>query len=98
MRIRDCSSDVCSSDLMRARTEEQLGGATVELLASRAPLLAEPLPAAAIDWATSLTAAADHDPGPAAEHAGFDPVPAAGIGVPPGIGRASGRERVCQYV
>ena len=42
---------------LRARTEEQLGGATVELLASRAPLLAEPLPAAAIDWATSLTAA-----------------------------------------
>jgi len=42
---------------LRARTEEQLGGATVELLASRAPLLAEPLPAAAIEWATSLTAA-----------------------------------------
>lgn len=42
---------------LRARTEEQLGGATVELLESRAPLLAEPLPAAAIDWITSLTAA-----------------------------------------
>ncbi|MFC3785799.1 DNA repair protein RecO (recombination protein O) [Sphingopyxis italica] len=42
---------------LRARTEEQLGGATVELLESRAPLLAEPLAAAAIDWATSLTAA-----------------------------------------
>jgi len=42
---------------LRARTEEQLGGATVELLTSRAPLLAEPLAAAAIDWATSLTAA-----------------------------------------
>lgn len=42
---------------MRARTEEQLAGATAELLTSRAPLLAEPLPAAAIDWATSLTAA-----------------------------------------
>lgn len=42
---------------LRARTEEQLGGATVELLVSRAPLLAEPLAAAAIDWATSLTAA-----------------------------------------
>lgn len=41
----------------RARTEEQLAGATVELLASRAPLLTEPLAAAAIDWATSLTAA-----------------------------------------
>jgi DNA repair protein RecO (recombination protein O) len=42
---------------LRARTEEQLAGATAELLTSRAPLLAEPLPAAAIDWATSLTAA-----------------------------------------
>ena len=42
---------------LRARTEEQLASATAELLASRAPLLAEPLAAAAIDWVTSLTAA-----------------------------------------
>lgn len=42
---------------LRARTEEQLAGATAELLESRAPLLAEPLAAAAIDWVTSLTAA-----------------------------------------
>lgn len=42
---------------LRARTEEQLAGATAELLVSRAPLLAEPLAAAAIDWVTSLTAA-----------------------------------------
>lgn len=42
---------------LRARTEEQLGGATVELLESRAPLLGEPLAAAAIEWVTSLTAA-----------------------------------------
>lgn len=42
---------------LRARTEEQLAGATAELLESRAPLLAEPLPSAAIDWVTSLTAA-----------------------------------------
>ncbi|MBB6424489.1 DNA repair protein RecO [Sphingopyxis sp. JAI128] len=42
---------------LRARTEEQLGGATVELMESRAPLLAEPLAASAIDWVTSLTAA-----------------------------------------
>ena len=41
---------------LRARTDEQLASATAELLASRAPLLAEPLAAAAIDWATSLTA------------------------------------------
>jgi len=41
---------------LRARTEEQLASATAELLASRAPLLAEPLAAAAIDWVTSVTA------------------------------------------
>lgn len=42
----------------RARTEEQLASLTVELVQSRAPLLAEPLPAAAIDWSCALTAAA----------------------------------------
>jgi DNA repair protein RecO (recombination protein O) len=42
---------------LRARTEDQLASATAELLTSRAPLLAEPLPSAAIDWVTSLTAA-----------------------------------------
>lgn len=42
----------------RARTEEQLAGLTVELAHSRAPLLAEPLPAVAIDWVCALTAAA----------------------------------------
>lgn len=41
----------------RSRTEEQLAQLSVELTASRAPLLAEPLPAAAIDWVTALTAA-----------------------------------------
>jgi DNA repair protein RecO (recombination protein O) len=42
----------------RARTEDQLPGLTVELIHSRAPLFREPLPAAALDWATALTAAA----------------------------------------
>ncbi len=41
----------------RSRTEDQLAGLTVELEHSRAPLLSEPLPAAAIDWACALTAA-----------------------------------------
>ncbi|GAA0727906.1 DNA repair protein RecO [Sphingomonas japonica] len=40
----------------RARTDAQLAALTVELLHSRAPLFAEPLPAAAIEWATALTA------------------------------------------
>lgn len=42
----------------RARTEDQLAGLTVELLHSRAPLMAEPLAAAALDWATALSASA----------------------------------------
>ncbi|MDQ3144810.1 MAG: DNA repair protein RecO [Pseudomonadota bacterium] len=41
---------------LAARTDNQLAQATVELLHSRAPLLAEPLQAAAIDWSTALTA------------------------------------------
>lgn len=40
----------------RARTSEQLAGLTVELAHSRAPLLAEPMSAAAIEWVTALTA------------------------------------------
>ena len=43
---------------LSARTEGQLPQATVELLHSRAPLLGEALPAAAIDWACALTATA----------------------------------------
>ena len=43
---------------LSARTDTQLPQATIELVHSRAPLLSEPLPAAAIEWATALTAAA----------------------------------------
>jgi DNA repair protein RecO (recombination protein O) len=43
---------------LAARTDTQLPQGTVELVHSRGPLLAEPLPAAAIDWACALTAAA----------------------------------------
>ena len=42
----------------RARTEEQLAHLTAELVHSRAFLLSEPLPAAAIEWACALTASA----------------------------------------
>ena len=41
---------------LSARNETQLPQASVELVHSRAPLLSEPLPAAAIEWATVLTA------------------------------------------
>jgi DNA repair protein RecO (recombination protein O) len=41
----------------RARTETQLAALTVELTESRAPLYAEALPAAAIEWLTALTVA-----------------------------------------
>jgi DNA repair protein RecO (recombination protein O) len=43
---------------LAARTETQLPQATVELIHSRGPLFNEPLPAAAIEWATVLTASA----------------------------------------
>jgi DNA repair protein RecO (recombination protein O) len=43
---------------LSARTEVQLPQGTVELVHSRGPLLHEPLPAAAIDWASALTATA----------------------------------------
>jgi DNA repair protein RecO (recombination protein O) len=43
---------------LAARTDTQLPQATVELVHSRAPLLSEPLPAAATEWATVLTATA----------------------------------------
>lgn len=42
---------------LRARTSAQLAGVVVELVHSRAPLLGEPLPAAAIEWTCALTAA-----------------------------------------
>ena len=41
---------------LSARTETQLAQATLELIHSRGPLLSEPLPAAAIEWATVVTA------------------------------------------
>ena len=41
---------------LAARTDTQLPQATVELVHSRGSLLSEPLPAAAIEWATALTA------------------------------------------
>jgi DNA repair protein RecO (recombination protein O) len=43
---------------LSARTESQLPQAAIELVHSRGPLLSEPLPAAAIEWATVLTASA----------------------------------------
>jgi DNA repair protein RecO (recombination protein O) len=43
---------------LSARTDTQLPQATVELVHSRGPLLSEPLPAAAIEWTTVLTATA----------------------------------------
>jgi DNA repair protein RecO (recombination protein O) len=43
---------------LRFRTENQLPQASLELTHSRAPILAEPLPAAAIEWVTVLVTAA----------------------------------------
>lgn len=41
---------------LSARTEAQLPQASLELIRSRGPLLSEPLPAAAVEWATVVTA------------------------------------------
>ncbi|MGL4314300.1 MAG: DNA repair protein RecO [Sphingomonas sp.] len=51
----------------RARTDEQLPALTVELVHSLAPLHAEPLPAAALDWLSVLTVTAlpENQPYPA---------------------------------
>lgn len=73
----------------RARTEDQLASLTVELTHSRGPLYAEPLPAAAIDWACSLTAIAlpEGNPYPALYEA-LDAVLAAVEGAPAARGWA----------
>lgn len=42
---------------LRSRNDAQLPQATIELERSRAPILAEALPAAAIEWVTALAAA-----------------------------------------
>lgn len=57
----------------RARTDVQLARLSVELVHSRAPLFAEPLAAAGIEWSCALTAAAlsEAQPYPAL-HAGLD--------------------------
>lgn len=43
---------------LRSRTESQLPQAVIELAHSRAPIFSEALPAAGIEWATALVAAA----------------------------------------
>lgn len=43
---------------LSSRTDTQLAQAEIELVRSRGPLLGEPLPAAAIEWVTALTATA----------------------------------------
>lgn len=52
---------------IRARSDSQLPFARLELVTSRGPWLTEPLPAAAIGWATALTATAlaERQPHPA---------------------------------
>lgn len=43
---------------LRWRSEAQLPQASLELVHSRAPILTEPLPSAAVEWATALVASA----------------------------------------
>lgn len=62
--------NVVEADL-RARSDSQLPFARLELLESRGPWLTEPLPAAAIGWATALAASAlpERQPFPALHQA-----------------------------
>lgn len=63
---------------LRARTQEQLAHANVELVRSRAFLLGEPLPAAGLEWACALAAAclAEEHPYPRV-HSGLEALLAA---------------------
>lgn len=74
----------------RARTDEQLAALTVELVESRAALFGEPLAAAAIDWATALTAAIlpEHQSYPRL-HAALDGMLAAVVAAPAARGWAA---------
>src|SRR3546814_9152506 len=91
MRISDWSSDVCSSDLFH---HDIIGGI-------------EPLALMAVDQRGHRTIPFGAQHGAGAMRAGDEPsLPVAGIAVhvvggraeAGEIGRASGRERVCQYV
>lgn len=78
----------------RARTEEQLAAMTVELVVSRTALFAEPLPAAALEWATALTAAALPEAQPYPRlYAGLDGVIGAIAAAPAARGWASALAR-----
>jgi DNA repair protein RecO (recombination protein O) len=75
---------------LRSRTEDQLAHADVELSHSRAPLLAEPLAAAAIDWVTALTAVALPEGHPYPRiHSALDGLLAAIEAAPTALGWAS---------
>lgn len=74
----------------RARTEEQLPALIVELSESRAAMMSEALPAAAIEWATALTAAALPEGQPYPHlHGALDAVLAAVISAPAARGWAA---------
>jgi len=74
----------------RARSEEQLALLSVEMIESRAALLGEPLPSAAIDWSTALTASAlpEGQPYPRL-HSALDAVLAAVVAAPAARGWAA---------
>src|SRR3546814_8836694 len=98
MRISDWSSDVCSSDLVgivpasRMRVQRTAGGAVV--VGEHSSPVRRNVVAGARDIADILAPAPDIGAAPDAEREHI-----VAIGIMPGeIGRASCRERVCQYV
>lgn len=78
----------------RARTEEQLPRLTVELAESRAGMMSEALPAAAIEWTTALTAAVLPEAQPYPRlYAALDGVLAAVVAAPAARGWAAAMVR-----
>jgi DNA repair protein RecO (recombination protein O) len=78
----------------RARTETQLASLNVELMESRAPLLSEPLAAAAIEWVTALAAVSLPEAHPYPRiHAALDGVLAAIEAAPSARGWVNALER-----
>jgi DNA repair protein RecO (recombination protein O) len=78
----------------RARTEDQLPALTVELTESRASMLSEALPVAAIEWATALSATALPEAQPFPRlHSALDGVLAAVTAAPAARGWATAMVR-----
>src|SRR3546814_14422895 len=95
MRISDWSSDVCSSDLISGCGNFLASSKQQEIvMTAKYPSIRRRLPASLFTLSLILAIAAD----PAAASETADDTAAADDAAAQEIGRASCRERVCQYV